>query len=174
MEEILRGRVHKFGDYIECDSHIIPYHAAPDYITAAENPEKLAQLCLTPIDADFPKKVREGDFVVAGKGFGSGKTHEIGIIALEISGIKGIIAESIHRAYFRFAIDHGICPLICPHVTEQVEAGDWLEVNIRSGKITNLNTGQVFWAAPLPDLVVEILQVGGMLNLVKKRLHSAV
>ena len=170
MDEILRGRIHKFGDFVECDSHIIPYQGTPDYSSVTQNMEALARLCFTPVDPDFPNRVRKGDFVVAGKGFGSGKTHELGIIALEVCGIKAIIAESIQRAYFRFAINHGIVPMVCQCVTREAETGNLLEIIPRSGKITNLNTGRTYYAEPLPELVLEILQAGGMLNIVRQRL----
>ena len=170
MDEVLRGRIHKFGDFVECDSHIIPHQGTPDYSSVTQNIERLARLCFTPIDPDFPKRVRKGDFVVAGQGFGSGKTHELGIIALEACGIKAIIAESIQRAYFRFAINHGIVPIIYPGITEEVETGDLLEIIPQTGKITDLNTGRTFWADPLPELVQEILQARGILNIARQRL----
>ncbi|MFC1981555.1 3-isopropylmalate dehydratase [Chloroflexota bacterium] len=171
MNEVIKGRVHKFGDYIECDSHIISFRAVPDYISAAEHPEKLAEVCFTPIDPDFPKRVRKGDFIVAGKGFGSGKTHEIGMIAIEVSGIKAIIAESIQRTYYRNAVNHGIYPLICPGISEVTETGDLLEIEPGTGRITNLTRDHVLQAAPPPELVLEVVRAGGILNLVKKRIN---
>ncbi|MBI2832310.1 MAG: 3-isopropylmalate dehydratase [Chloroflexi bacterium] len=173
MNETIRGRVHKFGDYVECDSHIVPFRAVPDYVSAAEHPEKLAQVCFTPVDPEFPKRVRKGDFIVAGKGFGSGKTHELGMIAIEVSGIKAIIAESIQRTYFRNAVNHGIYPIICPGISAAAETGDLLEVEPGTGKITNLTRNRVLRAIPLPELVLEIVRGGGILPLVKKRLDAA-
>ncbi|MEM2329047.1 MAG: 3-isopropylmalate dehydratase, partial [Nitrososphaerota archaeon] len=80
MEGVLRGRVHKYGDNVDTDSII------PGRFLKEMDPKKLAEHAMEGIDPDFVKKVRPGDFVVAGKNFGCGSSREHAPIALRYAG----------------------------------------------------------------------------------------
>ena len=90
---MIRGRVHKYGDNIDTDV-IIPAR----YCTAFTE-ELLAPHCLEDLDADFVKKVKKGDIIVAGRNFGCGSSRENAPIAIKGAGVSCVIAMEIGRAH---------------------------------------------------------------------------
>ncbi|MCL1878342.1 MAG: 3-isopropylmalate dehydratase small subunit, partial [Defluviitaleaceae bacterium] len=59
-----KGTVFKYGDNVDTDV-IIPAR----YLNDSRH-EALAAHCMEDIDADFPKRVKAGDIIVANKNFG--------------------------------------------------------------------------------------------------------
>ena len=54
-----------------------------------------------------------------------------------------------------------------------ISAGDTVEVDLESGKITNVTTGQSFRAKPFPPFMRELIAAGGLVNYVKARLGNS-
>jgi 3-isopropylmalate/(R)-2-methylmalate dehydratase small subunit len=95
---MLKGKVHKYGANVDTDA-IIPAR----YLNLSD-PDELAKHCLEDIDAEFVKRVRPGDIMVATTNFGCGSSREHAPLAIKASGISGIIAKSFARIFFRNAI----------------------------------------------------------------------
>ncbi len=72
-----------------------------------DDEKELAKHAMEDLDKSFVKKVKKGDFVVAGENFGCGSSREHAIWALRGSGIKAVIADSFARIFFRNAINNG-------------------------------------------------------------------
>ncbi len=156
-----RGRAWKFGDNITTD-HIIPgryYHLRSD-------PEKLAEHAMEDADPDFVKKIKEGDFVVGGKNFGMGSSREHAPLVLKLNGISAVLARSFARIFYRNAINVGLPVLIVD--TDQIETGDELDVDLRTGKIKIINKNLELQAKPLPDVMIRILEDGGLVEHIRK------
>ncbi|MCL2141203.1 MAG: 3-isopropylmalate dehydratase small subunit, partial [Dehalococcoidia bacterium] len=64
------GKVFKYGDNVDTDA-IIPAR----FLNVSE-PSELAAHCMEDIDADFVRKVKEGDIIVAQANFGCGSSRE--------------------------------------------------------------------------------------------------
>lgn len=158
MEGVLRGRVHKYGDNVDTDSII------PGRFLKEMDPKKLAEHAMEGIDPDFVKKVRPGDFVVAGKNFGCGSSREHAPIALRYAGIKAVLAKSFARIFYRNAVDGGhLIPIeIDNNVYERLSDGDEIEVDVSKGIIRNLTKGEVYNIRPIPELVMKIIKAGGI------------
>jgi 3-isopropylmalate dehydratase small subunit len=88
MENVIRGRVYKFGDNVNSDI-IIPGR----YLIYIE-PEKLAEHAFEVLGADVPKKLRGYDVFVAGRNFGCGSAREQAATAIMGLGVKAVIASS--------------------------------------------------------------------------------
>ena len=73
---MIKGNIHRYGDNIDTDV-IIPAR----YCTAFTEAE-LAPHCLEDLDAQFVKKVKKGDLIVAGRNFGCGSSRENAPIAI--------------------------------------------------------------------------------------------
>ncbi|MEM0089802.1 MAG: 3-isopropylmalate dehydratase small subunit [Nitrososphaerota archaeon] len=154
----MRGRVHKYGDNVDTDSII------PGRFLKEMDPKKLAEHAMEGIDPDFVKKVRPGDFVVAGKNFGCGSSREHAPIALRYAGIKAVLAKSFARIFYRNAVDGGhLIPIeIDNNVYERLSDGDEIEVDVSKGIVRNLTKGEVYNIRPIPELVMKIIKAGGI------------
>ncbi|MDW8076419.1 MAG: 3-isopropylmalate dehydratase small subunit [Nitrososphaerota archaeon] len=154
----MRGRVHKYGDNVDTDAII------PGRFLKEMDPKKLAEHAMEGIDPNFVKKVKPGDFIVAGKNFGCGSSREHAPIALRYSGIKAVLAKSFARIFYRNAVDGGhLIPIeIDNNVYERLSDGDEIEIDISKGIIRNLTKGEVYNIRPIPELVMKIIKAGGI------------
>ncbi len=130
--------------------------------------DELAKHAMEGIDPDFSKKVQKGDIIVAGKNFGCGSSREQAPLVLKHAGVSLVIAESFARIFYRNAFNIGLPLLICKEAVENVDGGDILEVDLTTGRITNLSKGKEFYANPIPDFLMEIVKEGGLSEYYKK------
>jgi len=157
-----KGSVHRYGDNVDTDV-IIPAR----YLNTT-NHKELAAHCMEDIDADFVKKAKKGDIMVAGSNFGCGSSREHAPIVIKESGISCVIAKSFARIFYRNAINIGLPILECEEASEKIAAGDEVEINFDSGVITNITKSQSFQAAAFPDFIKNIIASGGLLNSIQK------
>ncbi|MCZ7394021.1 MAG: 3-isopropylmalate dehydratase small subunit [Candidatus Methanoperedens sp.] len=157
----LPANVWKFGDDIDTDA-IIP----GKYLTI-NKPEELAKHAFEGVRPEFARGVKEGDIVVGGFNFGCGSSREHAPLALRGAKVQCIIASSFARIFFRNAINIGLPLLECAD-TDKIEEGDHVEVDFKSGIITNTTKGQTYKATPLPDFVRGIVDAGGLIGYAKK------
>jgi len=161
-----KGKVWMFGDDVNTDLII------PGKFLELVDPEEMAEHAMEGIDPDFPKKIQEGDIVVGGTNFGCGSSREHAPLALKYAGIGAVIAESFARIYYRNSINIGLPALECPGITEAVENGDTVEVDIIGGTVKNTRTGAELSFTPLPDFMVEVLYDGGLVPYLKKNMET--
>ena len=92
---------------------------------------ELATHAMEGLDPDFPSKVKDGDFIVAGKNFGCGSSREHAPIALSTCGIKAVIATSFARIFYRNSVDGAfLLPIEVDDETYQkISNSDQLEIN---------------------------------------------
>lgn len=158
---ILKGKVHKFGDNISTDL------IAPGRLFHLRtNLPELAKHVLEDADPDFAKKVKPGDFVVAGKNFGLGSSREHAPTIIKLAGVGAVLAQSFARIFYRNAINVGLPVLICD--TTKIDDGDELEIDIAAGKIKNLAKNINIETKPIPQAMLNILEDGGLLEHFKK------
>jgi len=158
---ILKGKAHVFGDDINTD-----YIISGKYKFKTLDMNELGKHVMEDIDPNFSQKVKVGDFIVAGKNFGCGSSREQAPRALLASGIRGIIASSMARIFFRNAINCGLLTL--EGDTSHIQNGDELEINLTTGKINDLTQNFTIEAAPLPEVMIQILKEGGLVSYFKK------
>ena len=159
----LTGKVYKFGNNIDTDA-IIPAR----YLNTFD-PQELARHCMEDADADFPNKVRSGDMIVAERNFGCGSSREHAPIAIKAAGVSCVIAHSFARIFYRNAINIGLPILESPQAADAIREGDEVEVDLESGRIKNLKSGEVYNAAPFPEFMQGIMAKGGLINYVKEK-----
>lgn len=160
----IKGNVHKYGDNIDTDVIIPARHC----VSIKE--EDLAAHCLEDLDKEFVNKVKPGDIIVAGNNFGCGSSRENAPIAIKGAKVGCVVANYFARIFYRNAINIGLPILECPEAVAATEAGDSLEIDLESGTIINLTKNKTFHAVPFPETMQEIINMGGMVNYVKKRL----
>ncbi|MCK9222445.1 MAG: 3-isopropylmalate dehydratase small subunit [Limnochordia bacterium] len=157
----LQGEAWKFGDNISTD------HIAPGRLFhLRSNLPELAKHVLEDADPDFAKKVQKGDFVVGGSNFGLGSSREHAPTIIKLAGVSAVLAKSFARIFFRNAINVGLPVLICD--TDQIQQGDELEVDLEMGRILNKTQNVTLEFSPLPPVMLQILQDGGLAAHVQK------
>src|SRR5579883_658895 len=155
------GRVWKLGDNVNTDVII------PGRYNVTTDRTQLAKYCLCEVYPDFSKQVQPGDIVVAGHNFGCGSSREHAPAAILGSNIKVIIARSFARIFYRNAVNIGLPVLISEQAVLGSEDGQELDVNMATGEIHNLTTGQTFHSEPLDPFVARIVAAGGIINYIE-------
>ncbi|MBQ7190434.1 MAG: 3-isopropylmalate dehydratase small subunit [Kiritimatiellae bacterium] len=153
----IEGSVFRYGDNVDTDV-IIPAR----YLNTSDVKE-LAAHCMEDIDASFTSRVKQGDIVVAGKNFGCGSSREHAPIALKGAGIACVIAETFARIFYRNALNIGLPILECPEAAKRIQSGDRVAIDLASGTVTDLTTGETFHAEPFPPFMRELIDAGGLI-----------
>ena len=157
------GKVFKFGDNVDTDV-IIPAR----YLNSSD-PKELAEHCMEDIDADFVKKVNDGDIIVATKNFGCGSSREHAPIAIKAAGVSCVIAETFARIFYRNAINIGLPIIECPEASKSIDEDDEVEVNFDTGVITNKTKGETYQGQAFPPFMQKIIACEGLVNYINSK-----
>lgn len=158
---LLKGKSFKFGDDISTD------HIAPGRLFhLRSNLPELAKHVLEDADPEFASKMNKGDFVVAGNNFGLGSSREHAPQIIKIAGVGAVLAKSFARIFYRNAINIGLLLIECD--TDKIDAGDELEIDIKSGYVKNVTKNITLPITPLPDVMIKLLNEGGLIEHIKK------
>jgi len=158
---MLTGRAFKFGDNISTD-YIIPGRLAH----LRSNLPELAKHVMEDADPTFAARVKPGDFIVAGTNFGLGSSREHAPLVIKMAGVSAILAKSVARIFFRNAINLGLPVLLCQ--TDSINDGDELEVDLKAGTIRDMTNGNQLKFSPIPEIMLHILNEGGLLPYIQK------
>lgn len=175
MEKKIIGKVYVLGDNIDTDQ-IIP---AEHLVYSTSDPEELKKyghfaLSSVPLEkAGLPKggnhfitddnHQSEYSIIIGGSNFGCGSSREHAPLALQVAGVKVVIAESYARIFYRNSVDGGF---LIPYestlnLNDIIETGDVVEVDVDKNEITNQKDGKVYILNPLGD-VFQIVEAGGL------------
>ena len=157
----LQGRAHKFGDDVNTD-----YIISGKYKFKTLDMNELARHVMEDLDPDFYRKIRPGDFIVAGANFGCGSSREQAPLAIKYARIGAVLAKSFARIFFRNAINTGLPVVECE--TDQIQSSDELVVDLAAGVIENHTRGIKIPVKPLPPVMLKILADGGLVAHFKK------
>ena len=157
----VKGKVFKYGDNVDTDV-IIPAR----YLNTSDAKE-LAAHCMEDIDTEFVKKVQPGDIIVANKNFGCGSSREHAPLAIKTAGVSCVIASTFARIFYRNAINIGLPILECDEAVKNIDAGDELEVDFKSGLIKNLTKNQQYQGEGFPEFMQKIIDNDGLIGYIK-------
>jgi len=163
----MQGKAHVYKR-----AHINTDEIIPARYLTTDNEKELAKHAMEDIDPEFIKKVRPGDFIVGGADFGCGSSREHALWALRGTKVTGIIAESFARIFFRNAINNGFLAIECPCVSDKVEDGDLIRIDLKFGLIINITKNEKYQFAPVPQFIKDIIKAGGLLNHLENRLRG--
>ncbi|MBN2187102.1 MAG: 3-isopropylmalate dehydratase [Dehalococcoidia bacterium] len=158
---MFKGKAIKLGDNISTDD-IIPGRFAH---LRSHLPE-LAKHVLEDTDPAFITKVKQGDFLVAGKNFGLGSSREHAPVVIKMSGISVILAKSVARIFFRNAVNQGVPVLLCD--TNRIGDGDMLDIKLSDSMVINLTSGARISCSKVTPLITAILEEGGLIPYIQK------
>lgn len=157
----LEGKAHRFGDNVNT-GHIISSRFRAHSGDIAE----LAKHTLEDLDPEFSQRVEKGDFIVAGRNFGSGSSREQAPRVIKHLGIGAILAGSFSRTFYRNAVALGIPIIECE--TERIAARDRLRIDLERGEVEDLTQSLTLRITPMPHFMWNLIQDGGLLAHIKK------
>ena len=125
---------------------------------------ELATHAMEGLDPEFPSKVKDGDFIVAGKNFGCGSSREHAPIALSTCGIKAVIATSFARIFYRNSVDGAfLLPIEVDNETYQkISNSDQLVISIEKNEIKNITKNEIYAMKPFSEIIAKIIAAGGL------------
>lgn len=151
----MRGKARVYDvDNIDTDRII------PGKYTKTLDMSELARHCFEDLDPEFSSKVNQGDILVAGDNFGCGSSREQAPVAISVSGIVAVIARSFSRIFYRNAINIGLPILEIEDHT--IADGADLEIDLQSGKVKEMTSGNDYTSSTMPQVMIDILEEGGL------------
>ena len=160
FQPVKRGRIWKLPDNVDTDV-LAPF----DSMNAPWDERRAAMLSE---HRDLIDGVAPGDILVAGRNFGCGSSREPAAENLKRLGFAAVLAESYARIFFRNCVAIAFPALVCPGVVAACEEADELEVDIRAGRARNLTRGTDLAVEPYAPEMIEILERGGLLEVLRK------
>ncbi|GAB3324218.1 3-isopropylmalate dehydratase small subunit [Bordetella tumulicola] len=130
----------------------------------------IARHCLEGVRPDFASGVQPGDVLVAGRNFGIGSSREQAAAALVELGLCAVIAPSFGGLYFRNGFNVGLLLLTCERAGEIAE-GESIRIDLPRHCIVRAN-GVTLPCDPVPDFLLDMVQAGGLLMQIKRRLAN--
>jgi len=163
MEKIIKGKVWRFSDNVDTDQIF------PGRYLSISDPKDMVEHCME--GAGHPKfraEANEGDLIVAGENFGCGSSREHAAVCLKLLGIRAIIAESFARIFFRNGLNLGLPVIEAPGVSA-IEEGNEIEINLETGEIKDVNTGESYQGSQIPDFLFKMVEKGGLIAELEER-----
>lgn len=125
-------------------------------------------------DTTLRDRLKVSKIFVVGENFGCGSSREHAVIGIKEAEIEVVIASSAGRIWYRNAINLALPVIFCPGASKLIQEGDELEVNLETGKISNITRNESYQGEPLSDFIMDIFNNGGikqvMLNMNSKNI----
>jgi 3-isopropylmalate/(R)-2-methylmalate dehydratase small subunit len=152
---LLKGKAHIFGNDVNTDDII-----ASKYKSSTTDMLEMSKYLMGNVDPDFVRRIAPGDFIVAGSNFGCGSSRETAPRVIKLAGLSAVLAKGFARIFFRNAINVGLPVVECD--TGDIKDGDQIEVDLSAGLVRNITRGTEIRVAPLPPVMLELLNDGGL------------
>ncbi len=163
---LVNGKAHKVGAHIDTDAII------PARFLVTTDAKILGENCMEGLEPGWVKRVHKNDIIVADENFGCGSSREHAPIAILGAGIPVVVAKSFARIFYRNGFNMGLVLLEVGDDIDKLRDGDSFEVDTHAGHIKNLTTGEAVTCAKVPPFMQELLEAGGLVPYVKKRLAA--
>jgi 3-isopropylmalate/(R)-2-methylmalate dehydratase small subunit len=143
--------------------------------------EVIARHCLESLRPQFALEARPGDVIVAGANFGIGSSREQAASALVHLGIAAVIAPSFGGLFYRNAFNVGL-PLLTCRDAEAIADGERVWFDLQRGLVRCVvdavgrdlaDREPLLSCEPIPPFLLELVQAGGLLSQLKRRLQRA-
>jgi 3-isopropylmalate/(R)-2-methylmalate dehydratase small subunit len=140
----------------------------PGRFMATVLPTETPQYCFADL-TDFNKKLKDGviapgGVIVADRNFGTGSSREQAASCLKGWDLT-VVANNYSRIFLQNAVNLGLRLVIAPGV----EAAEGDEIEIRNDAVVNVTTGKSYPVEPLPPARQAIVDAGGLIPYIRKR-----
>ncbi len=152
----------RLGDDVSTDA------IYPGRFMATVLPTETPQYCFADL-TDFNERLKDGaiiagSVVVADRNFGTGSSREQAASCLKGWDLT-VVANNYSRSFLQTAVNLGLRLGISPAV--QASEGDELE--FEDGQVVNVTTGKSYPIEPLPPARQAIVDAGGLIPYIRKR-----
>ena len=162
----ISGNVWKYGNNVNTDV-IYP----GKYLYTISDPNEMVDHALEGLDPSFSEGMKPNDIIVAGKNWGCGSSREQAVICLKERGVGAIIAASFGRIYYRNCLNSALIAIPCPKAVEAIDDKEKISIDLKEGKI-HCRAG-TYPFQPLPELLQDIINLGGLVAYVRSELANA-
>jgi len=181
MEKIIKGKAFVLGDNIDTDQ-IIPAEHLVYSLSDPEESKKYGRYALSGVplknsglpDGGIPFIDGENyqskyNIIIGGSNFGCGSSREHAPFALQMAGVKVIVAESYARIFYRNCVDGGfVIPYETPiKLNDKIKTNDELEIDLVNNTLKNLSTSEEYKLNPLGD-ILPIIEAGNIFEYARK------
>lgn len=132
--------------------------------------EGIAPHCLEAVRPEFAAAVRPGDVIAAGPNFGIGSSREQAAGALVQLGVRAVIAPSFSGLFFRNAFNLGLLLLTCREA-EALREGEQVVLDLQRLEVVAAD-GRRLACDPIPEFLLDMVQAGGLLNQLRRKLQT--
>ncbi|MBU4376830.1 MAG: 3-isopropylmalate dehydratase small subunit [Candidatus Omnitrophica bacterium] len=160
---MVKGTAHRLDPF---DNVNTDYVISGRYKFKIKDMKELSKYLFEDIDPNFHKKVKSGDYVIAGENFGCGSSREQAPWVIKEAGISAVLAKSFARIFFRNAFNIGLCVVECD--TDRIKDGDIVEFDLEKGVVINHTQNETIKTKPVPKLMRRLLLDGGVIEHFKK------
>ena len=164
MDMRIKGRVWKLDHNVDTDA-IAPWKT----ISSGWEERRSQILQFRP---EFVDQVQSGDIIVAGRNWGCGSRREQAAENIKLVGVAAVVAESFGRIYFRYSIAIALPSVICSGIHNAFEEADEMDLDLATCQIRNLTRGSELKGQTYTKDMLNILQKGGLMNVLKERLNN--
>jgi len=158
---LIQGKTFLLGEEVNTD-----INCSSKYLPGKDN-AYVSTVAFEKLVPGFAKQIisQQGGIIVAGKNFGINSSREQAIQILHLMGVQCILAPSFGRQFFRNAINNGLPIIECD--TAEINASDVLDIDLTLGTVRS-SSGKEMSFLPLPQEILKIVEVGGLLNFITK------
>jgi 3-isopropylmalate/(R)-2-methylmalate dehydratase small subunit len=157
----IQGNAFILGDHVNTD-----LHCSGKYLPN-QTVEAIAKIAFNSVSNDVAARLlsAQGGILIAGESFGINSSREQAVHIMKLMNIRGIIAKSFGRQFFRNAINNGMPVLECD--TSHLIDEEHLQVNFATGNIQR-SGNRALKATPLPQEIIKLIQLGGLIPFLQK------
>ena len=137
------------------------------YEVQSSDPEAIIPHLFKGFDPSFSSELEAGDIILGGDNFGCGSSREHPAVGLAHQGVKAVIVKSVNRIFYRSAVNQGLPLIVLPLAVDAYQRGDKVDIDFAAGTV---GVGeQIFAFEPLPDKLLEILEMKGLVNWIRNQ-----
>ena len=137
------------------------------YEVQSSDPEAIIPHLFKGFDSSFSTELEAGDIILGGDNFGCGSSREHPAVGLAHQGVKAVIVKSVNRIFYRSAVNQGLPLIVLPVAVDAYQRGDKVDIDFAAGTV---RVGeQLFAFEPLPDKLLEILEMKGLVNWIRNQ-----
>jgi 3-isopropylmalate dehydratase small subunit len=120
-------------------------------------PHELGRMLLARLVPQLASRVAPGDFLIAGRSFGSDVRHRAVPVALRALPLGAVVAQSFGIGFLRHALRCGL-PALVVEEAPAIQPADRLRVDVEAHVIANLSSGDRYVIRNIDDADLLLLR----------------